>query len=145
MAAAARSSAANRRDEPRRAGESARCISCRACESQRNEPWLTGIKAWRKERLTRLRYDGAQYERPELAWTQRVFSQYQMLIWERRFYDPEKRVYTVNRFLDGLTERIGPIDAVLIWHVYPNIGVDDRNQFDLLRDLPGGIPACARW
>jgi iron(II)-dependent oxidoreductase len=35
----------------------------------------------------------------------------------------------------------GPIDAVLIWPVYPNLGVDDRNQFDLLRDLPGGVPA----
>ena len=103
--------------------------------------WLAGIKAWRKERLTRLRYDGAQYKRPELLWTQRVFSQYQMLIWERTFYDPEKRVYTVNRFLDDVGERIGPIDAVLIWHVYPNIGADDRNQFDLLRDLPGGIAA----
>ncbi|MGH9746513.1 MAG: formylglycine-generating enzyme family protein [Candidatus Acidiferrales bacterium] len=103
--------------------------------------WLERIKAWRKERLTRLRYDGSQYERPELAWTQRVVSQYQMLIWERTFYDPEKRAYTVNRFLDGVSERIGPIDAVLIWHVYPNIGVDDRNQFDLLRDMPGGIPA----
>jgi gamma-glutamyl hercynylcysteine S-oxide synthase len=103
--------------------------------------WLAGIKAWRNERLTRLRYDGSQYDRPELQWTQRVFSQYQMLIWERSFYDPEKRVYTVDRFLDGIEKRIGPIDAVLIWHVYPNIGVDDRNQFDLLRDLPGGIPA----
>jgi gamma-glutamyl hercynylcysteine S-oxide synthase len=101
--------------------------------------WLAGIKAWRNERLTRLRYDGAQYERPELAWTQGVVSQYQMLIWEPSFYDPDKRAYTVNRFLDGLTERIGPIDAILIWHVYPNIGVDDRNQFDLLRDLPGGV------
>ena len=29
----------------------------------------------------------------------------------------------------------------MIWHVYPNLGVDDRNSFDLLRDLPGGIPA----
>jgi iron(II)-dependent oxidoreductase len=103
--------------------------------------WLAGIRGWRSERLTRLRYDGSQYDRPELAWTQRVFSQYQMLIWERSFYDPAKHVYTVNRFLDGIAERIGPIDAVLIWHVYPNIGVDDRNQFDLLRDLPGGIPA----
>lgn len=103
------------------------------------DAWLAGIRAWRKERLTRLRYDGSQYERPELAWTQRVVSQYQMLIWERTFYDPDKRTYTVDRFLDGIGERIGPIDAVLVWHVYPNIGVDDRNQFDLLRDLPGGI------
>ena len=103
--------------------------------------WLEGIKAWRDERLRRLRYDGTQYDRPELAWAQRIFSQYQMLIWDRTFYDPDKRVYTVNRFLDDVEKRIGPIDAVLIWHVYPNIGVDDRNQFDLLRDLPGGIPA----
>jgi iron(II)-dependent oxidoreductase len=103
--------------------------------------WLEGLKAWRNEQRTRLRYDGSQYERPELAWTQRVFSQVQLLIWDRSFYDPETGEYTVDRFLADTESRIGPIDAVLIWHVYPNLGVDDRNQFDLLRDLPGGIPA----
>src|SRR5262249_38281205 len=103
--------------------------------------WLQGLKAWRNERRTRLRYDGSQYERPELAWTQHVFSQVQLLIWDRSFYDPDKSVYTVDKFLAEAEGRIGPIDAVLIWHVYPNVGVDDRNQLDLLRDLPGGIPA----
>jgi gamma-glutamyl hercynylcysteine S-oxide synthase len=102
--------------------------------------WLSGLKKWRDERRRQLGYDGSQYSRPELAWTQRVFSQVQLLIWDRSIYDPEKRVYTVDRFLRETEGRIGPIDAVLIWHVYPNIGVDDRNQFDLLRDLPGGIP-----
>jgi formylglycine-generating enzyme required for sulfatase activity len=106
--------------------------------------WLAGLKAWRNERLERLRYDGSQYDRPELQWTQQVFSQVQMLIWDRSFYDPEKREYTVDRFLTEMEGRIGPIDAVLIWHVYPNIGADDRNQFDLLRDMPGGIPALRR-
>ena len=27
----------------------------------------------------------------------------------------------------------------MIWQGYPNIGIDDRNQFDMLESLPGGI------
>lgn len=106
--------------------------------------WLSGLKAWRIDRLTRLRYDGSQYAQPELEWTQHVFSQVQVLIWDRSFYDPQKQEYTVDNFLSTVENRLGPIDAVLIWHVYPNIGVDDRNQFDLLRDLPGGIPGLRK-
>jgi len=102
--------------------------------------WLAGLKAWRNDRRTLLRYDGSQYERADLLWTQRIFSQVQLLIWDRSLYDPEKGEYTVDRFLSETESRIGPIDAVLIWQVYPNLGVDDRNQFDMLRDLPGGIP-----
>ena len=103
--------------------------------------WLGGLKAWRADRRIRLRYDGSQYDRPELEWTQHIFSQVQLLIWDRSFYDPENGEYTVDRFLAETESHVGPIDAVLIWHVYPNLGVDDRNQFDLLRDLPGGLPA----
>ena len=103
--------------------------------------WLAGLKAWRSDRLARMRYDGSQYDRPELAWTQQIFSQMQLLIWDPAFYDPGTGEYTVDRFLSDAESRIGPIDAVLIWHVYPNLGADDRNQFDLLRDLPGGVPA----
>jgi len=102
--------------------------------------WLDGLKTWSKDRRTLLRFNPSQYERPELQWTQRIFSQVQLLIWDRRLYDPEKGEYTVDRFLSDTESHIGPIDAVLIWHVYPNLGIDDRNQFDMLRDLPGGIP-----
>ena len=99
--------------------------------------WLEGIKEWRKNRRTLLRYTGSEYQRPELEWTRHVFSQVQVLVWDRSLYDPEAREYTVEKFLSDTESRIGPVDAVLIWHVYPNLGVDDRNQFDLLRDLPG--------
>jgi len=102
--------------------------------------WLERLKSWRTERLNRPRYNDAEYNRPELAWAQHVFSQVQLLIWDRSLYDPEKNEYTVDKFLTETESRLGPIDAVLIWHVYPNLGADDRNQFDLLRDLPGGIP-----
>ena len=76
--------------------------------------WLSGLKAWRADRLTRLRYDASQYAHPELEWTQHVFSQVQVLIWDRSFYNPEKREYTVDVFLNDVERRLGPIDAVLI-------------------------------
>ena len=102
--------------------------------------WLDNLKTWRRDRRILLRFDGSQYDRADLQWAQHIFSQVQLLIWDRSLYDPEKGEYTVDRFLSETENRIGPIDAVLIWPVYPNLGVDDRNQFDILRDLPGGLP-----
>ena len=106
--------------------------------------WLHDLKVWRNERLTRMGYDDAQYRRPELQWAQRDFIQPQMMAEERYFYDPVKGEYTVDRYLDDLDARYGGIDGVLIWPVYPNIGIDNRNLWDLHRDLPGGIPALRK-
>src|ERR1700739_2038768 len=58
--------------------------------------WLEGLKSWRAERRTRLRFKGTEYERLDLEWTQHIFLQVQVLIWDRSLYDPEKGVYTVD-------------------------------------------------
>lgn len=108
------------------------------------QSWLRDLKHWRQETLIRLGYEPSQYDRPELKWTQRSFIQPQMMIHDRYFFDPASGQYTVNRYLDDLDRRFGGIDSVLIWHSYPNMGIDTRNQFDLLRDMPGGIPALQR-
>ena len=108
------------------------------------DAWLRDLKIWRHERLTRMGYDDSEYRRPEFLWTQRDFFQPQMMAEERYFYDPVKGEYTVNRYLDDLDKRFGGIDSVLIWPVYPNIGIDNRNLWDLHRDLPGGIPALRK-
>ena len=34
---------------------------------------------------------------------------------------------------------VGHIDAYGIWPTWPRLGLDHRNQWDLYRDLPGGI------
>lgn len=101
--------------------------------------WMEDIRHWRAERLIRMGYDGSQYQRPELTWTQSSFIQPQLMAEDRYFYDPEAGRYTVDRYLADLEKRYGGIDSVLIWHTYPNIGIDHRNQNDLLRDLPGGV------
>src|SRR5579871_4279859 len=101
--------------------------------------WLEDVRHWRMEHRIRIGYNGMQYDRPELRWTQKAFIQPQMMAHDRYFYDPQAGRYTVERYLDDLNKRYGGIDAVLIWPTYPNIGIDNRNQFDLIRDMPGGI------
>jgi gamma-glutamyl hercynylcysteine S-oxide synthase len=100
--------------------------------------WIADMKLWRVEQLKRIGYGGAEYDRPELKWTQSSYMQPQMMIEDRYFYDPTARKYTVDRYLDDLEKRYGGIDAVLVWPTYPNIGIDSRNQFDMFHDMPGG-------
>ena len=56
--------------------------------------------------------------------------QAQMMIEDRYFFDPVTGTYTVDRYLDDLEKRFGGIDSVLIWPSYPNVGIDNRNQFE---------------
>lgn len=103
------------------------------------EAWRAAMQDWRREHLIRMGYDGAEYERRDLLWAQRNFVHTQMMVEDRYFYDPVAGRYTVDRYLDDLERRYGGIDSVLIWYVYPNIGIDDRSQTALARDLPGGL------
>jgi iron(II)-dependent oxidoreductase len=108
------------------------------------QEWLADLRHFRMERLIRAGYDSSEYGRPELKWTQSSFIQPQMMMQDRYFYDPAAHRYTVGRCLDDLKKRYGGIDAVLIWHTYPNIGIDNRNEYDWLRDMPGGIAGVRR-
>jgi iron(II)-dependent oxidoreductase len=101
--------------------------------------WIADLQHWRTEKKIRSGYTASEYERKELAWAQRNFVQPQMMVEDRYFYDSATRRYTVDRYLDDLDKRYGGIDSVLIWPVYPNIGIDSRSQYDLIRDLPGGV------
>jgi formylglycine-generating enzyme required for sulfatase activity len=111
----------------------------RPCTQEDHNAWLADIRRWRSERLIRVGYDGSRYDLPELKWTQSSFFQPQMMVQERYFYDPVAHRYTVDRYLDDLESRYGGIDAVLIWPTYPNMGIDERNQHDLIRSMPGGV------
>ncbi len=103
------------------------------------DAWFKKMKDWRENARKRIKYDDAQYHRPELKWGQSSFVQPQAMVEDRYLYDPVAGKYTVDRYLEDVNKRYGGIDAVLLWPVYPNIGIDDRNQHDMHRDLPGGV------
>src|SRR5258708_16326692 len=109
------------------------------CSETEHESWLADIRHWRDERRIRIGYDGSRYAMPALQWAQSSFIQPQMMVHDRYFYDPVAGKYTVDRYLDDLEKRYGGIDAVLVWAVYPNAGIDDRNEHDMARSMPGGI------
>ncbi len=109
------------------------------CSPLTHQEWLTDLTHWRAERRIRIGYDPARYSLPTLQWTQSSFIQPQMMVHDRSFYDPVQGKYTVDRYLDDLDRRYGGIDSVLIWATYPNMGIDDRNQQDMVRSMPGGI------
>jgi formylglycine-generating enzyme required for sulfatase activity len=104
-----------------------------------SEDWIRGLREWRHEHLVRLGYDDALYRDPRLQWAQRNFVHALAMVEDRYLYDPVAGRYTVQRYLDDLESRYGGIDSVLLWYIYPNIGIDDRNHFDFANDLPGGI------
>ena len=113
--------------------------STEPCHADEHAKWLDDIKHWRAEHLIRIGYDGKRYSDPAFAWTRSSFMQPQMMVQDRYFYDPASGKYTVDRYLDDLKTRYGGIDAVLIWPTYPNMGIDNRNQHDMIRAMPGGV------
>ena len=116
----------------------------RICTPAEIAAWLADIQHWRSEVRLRMGYDASQYDRPELLWTQTSFIQPQMMMHDRYFYDPVERKYTVDRYLDDVDARYGGIDSVLLWHTYPNLGIDNRNQFDFSAIFPAALPAYGR-
>jgi formylglycine-generating enzyme required for sulfatase activity len=114
------------------------------CNPGSHQEWLRDITHWRAERRIRIGYDPARYEMPALQWAQSSFMQPQMMVHDRYFYDPVSGKYTVDRYLDDLEKRYGGIDSVLIWSTYPNMGVDDRDQLDMVRSMPGGADGVRR-
>jgi iron(II)-dependent oxidoreductase len=108
------------------------------------QTWLSALNTWRDQRKKEIDYHDDLFQQNELAWTRHTFTQDQLLVWDRSLYNPITHAYTIDHALAEIEDRFGPIDSLLIWPGYPNLGLDDRNQFDLMLDLPGGLPGLRK-
>ena len=71
----------------------------------------------------------------------RSFVQGFAFVYDTRFYSAQKGRYLIDSFLEKGQKDFGGFDSIILWATYPNIGIDDQNQFDMLSSLPGGLQA----
>ena len=100
--------------------------------------WREGLRRWRDE--VRAGTDpGAAYRLPPFAWAARCLTTHKVFLWDERFYDRRRHRYRAAEYVRDFESRFGVLDGVILWHAYPNLGFDERNQFDFWRAMPGGL------
>jgi hypothetical protein len=105
--------------------------------------WRPEFEGWRA-RVRAALEDGAPrgfaaYDEPAVEWSRSDWVQAKTMLHDRYLFDRATNQWTVQRYLDDLIDRYGGVDSVVLWQFYPNGGVDDRNQFDMIASLPGGM------
>lgn len=84
-------------------------------------------------------FDNTLYEREDLQWVRHNYVGHFTQFWNNYVYDMEKGKYTLDDF-HALSEKYyGGNDHYMVWCGFPVLGLDQRNQFDLTRALPGGV------
>jgi len=108
--------------------------------------WQTGLKKIFQERYLYdvTNFDNALFERKDLQWIRHTYVMHLMMAWDKFYYDSTDKKFNLARFLERGKKLYGGDDAVGLWPTWPTLGVDQRNQFDLFRDLPGGLPQIRR-
>jgi formylglycine-generating enzyme required for sulfatase activity len=102
--------------------------------------WQNGLKLMFRDRyLYDLeKFDNTLFERADLKWIRESYIIVLQMAWDREFYDRSTGKYTYGDQLKKWNEQFGYIDVFGIWPTWPRLGLDQKNQWDMYRDLPGG-------
>ena len=97
--------------------------------------WREALQRWRREARRRTGYDAALYDDSDAAWAATSWNVAMVWLWDEALRDWDRERFDVARLLASYAD-LGGLDAVVLWHAYPVIGIDPRNQFDWY-DVPG--------
>ena len=89
-------------------------------------------------------FNDSLYKRRDLQWIRHAYLIHLLQAWDKYVFDPASGHYVLDKFLESGKKLYGGTDIVGIWPTWPSLGLDQRNQFDLFRDLPGGLPGLKK-
>jgi len=108
--------------------------------------WQEGVRLmFQKRMLYDLEsFDNTLYERDDLKWIRHTYVSHLLYAWDHQYYDSKELKNNLQLFLDRGKKWYGGDDFIGIWPTWPSLGLDQRNQWDLFRDLPGGLAGLNR-
>lgn len=103
--------------------------------TREREQLLTDIEAY-----TARQAESIDFSIPSaLDWTHTNFVMGFVFVWDHTFWDVENGSYLVDEYCQTMEKEFGGLQSVVLWHSYPNIGIDEKNQFEFFHAMPGGI------
>ena len=108
--------------------------------------WQEGVRLMFQERwlYDRETFSDTLFQRADLQWIRHSYLMTLLFAWDEQYRDRFKGEYSFEQFLARQRKLLGDYDVFMIWPTWPRLGIDDRNQFDLYRDMPGGLRELRR-
>jgi iron(II)-dependent oxidoreductase len=85
------------------------------------------------------KFNNSLFERNDLKWVRHAYVSHLMQTWDNYYYDFTDGKFHLEDFVKRGQKLYGGDDFIGIWPTWPTLGLDQRNQWDLFRDLPGGM------
>jgi len=101
--------------------------------------WRDWLAQWRKDKRKALAYDDSYYSDKAFAWVPSNYVSGFLMLWDMTLCDPVEGRYRVEAFIENGKKEFGGYDSVVLWLAYPILGIGQRNQTDMYRDMPGGL------
>jgi iron(II)-dependent oxidoreductase len=102
--------------------------------------WQNGLKLMFRDRYLHdiEKFDNSIFEREDLKWIKHSYLIVLQMAWDREFFDRFTGKFNYPEIIKKGNEQFGKIDVFGIWPTWPRLGLDQRNQWDMYSDLPGG-------
>jgi len=103
--------------------------------------WQEGFRLMLQERFLydiNGTFDNTLFNRDDLKWIRHAYAMHLLMNWDHQYYDAKTGKFHLEDLLRKGQKLYGGDDVIGIWPNWPMLGLDQRNQWDLYRALPGG-------